>query len=496
MRGQLTVVILVDMKLTPFGPYFRFFVGLLLSIFVFSHFVFLNADPDISMATGSRAAWTDDGILLCQVRNFLNGHGFHLLESDGFIKAPLYSAYQGLTLGLFGTHQQVARASVLLLVVVSFVLVVLNRSTRVQTLVLFATTYLLLPIHQHSHLALSEMAAISWVLVSAWSYCNFTSSGSYRWIMASQLSVLIAVGMKIQFLYLLPLPLLNYWFFSNKSGQLLSPTQFIALVAIPVVLCFGYMLAFADEWFLFQKAQSGSIFADDISIEAIRENVQNYLFRKKILFFTLSFLTSFFCFIVIWFDAKSRVSISPLTYFSLVWFVLELHKLPMEYLPIRYMVGFYFSMGLFLSSALVDAIKVGVSRHLSAPAIAFVFLAFIVNLYVLKDVFKNRSYLLDSIQKNMAHKYKKEDILVGPWAPALTWGSSCRAYPVWDGFSNSVLSVSQKYPTAVLTEEQGLDSGIDWNTFLGRGISLDSTSVVFYRLADWQVGVYQTQGPN
>ncbi len=479
------------------GPANRIAIGLLLIGYLMSQLVFLESDPDISMATGSRAAWTDDGILLCQVRNFLNGHGFDLMESDGFIKAPLFSIVQGFSMAVFGCEQLVARSTVLILVLMALLLLWALKSSRTLAIVFILTTFSLISVHQHAHLALSEMAAVSFVLLSGFCLNRFFQDSKFGWFLGSQFAIIMAVGMKIQFLYLFMLPPLLWWFKMimnrrNADGVNLSGQSKVVAGSVigTMLLLFAYYFVFRDEWHVFQKAQSGSLSLDSISWNAFIDNCKAYLFRKKMSFFVVLFVVSLGIFFKVLFDRSRRVALSTWSIFSFAWLVLELHKLPMDYLPMRYMVSFYVSMGLFSSAVLTDAWLAGLFPKARTFSLGLVALVFVVNLYVLVKAFNERTYVLKSIQERIAVDLHKADIVVGPWAPALTWGNSCRSFPVWSGFSGSGQIMKNGSPTIIISEKGGLDSGFDWTGFFGRDLDAAADSVTYGNIADWRVGVY------
>ncbi len=469
--------------------------ALLLLAFVVSQACFLEADPDISMATGSRAAWTDDGILLCQVRNYLNGHGFDLLESDGFLKAPVYSFIQGSSMAVFGCDQVVARTTVLCLVVLSVLALCLNTTSRPFAVVLLLSTFTLIPVHQHSHLALAEMAAISFVLIAGLFLVKYFQESKPFWMLLSQLAILLTIGIKIQFLYLVISPALCWWVVTKTSDSYANTrTNHMRMVVSSVIASFVllmiYFMVFKEEWIVFQQAQSGSLLWDSISWDSFRNNCTAYLFRKKMTLFALFFLISLIVFCNLIFNRNRRGIISVWSIFSLFWFLLELHKLPMDYLPMRYMVSFYMAMGLFSSAVLVDLWFAGLFPRIRAFSFGLLVLVSMVNVYVLARAYSERTYQLKSIQERIVLGLKQDDVVVGPWAPALTWGSKCRSFPVWSGFSSSDQIKRTGSPTVVMSEKGSLDSDFDWTDLLAGELEVVADSVTYSNIADWRVGVF------
>ena len=83
--------------------------SILLIALILSHLPFLEADADLNISSGSRGAWTDEGLNTCQIRNFINHGHFNLLDSDNFLKTPLFSIFLFPFFKLFGISMYVAR---------------------------------------------------------------------------------------------------------------------------------------------------------------------------------------------------------------------------------------------------------------------------------------------------------------------------------------------------------------------------------------------------
>ncbi|MFM8916886.1 MAG: hypothetical protein ACKOGP_03985, partial [Bacteroidota bacterium] len=243
-------------------------------------------------------------------------------------------------------------------------------------------------------------------------------------------------------------------------------------------------------WFVFQQAQSGSLSWHTISWDSFRNNCLSYLFRKKMFLFVLLFLISLFVFGKLIFNKNRRGALSVWSIFSFVWFLLELHKLPMDYLPMRYMVSFYVAMGLFSSAVFTDVWLAGLFPKIKTALFALVVLVFLVNVFVLAKAYNERTFVMKSIQERIGGTLNQDDVVVGPWAPALTWGSKCRSLPVWNGFSSRDQIKKSGSPTVVISEKGGLDSEFDWKRILGRDLESAADSVTYYKIADWRVGLY------
>ena len=135
--------------------------GLLYSIIIIglilSHLPFLEADADLNISSGSRGAWTDEGLNTCQLRNYVNHGHFNLLDSDNFLKTPLFSIFLFPFFKLLGISMYVARLITVLFCASLLLVFFWRKITLFIGLIFVVTTMMLFPIHQYSHLCLAEI---------------------------------------------------------------------------------------------------------------------------------------------------------------------------------------------------------------------------------------------------------------------------------------------------------------------------------------------------
>lgn len=448
-----------------------------------SHGWFIGADPDLSMATGSRGAWTDEGTLLSQVRNFLNGHGLEMLSSDGLMKAPLFSLIGLVVFEAFGIGHFQARMMVLAIVSITTLFLLTRKPFRLAVTILIVTTFTLLPIHQHSHLALTETVSIACILIAAYRFYLQVCQPKWINLLWVHAWLVLAVLVKIQFVYLLPLPLICSLFLRDYKAVRHS-LFFLFVSLVTGILVFW---AFKDHWMAFQRAQSGSWTLDGSSLHHMLTNATNYFFRLRMLPFALLG----FCAMGFFFWDRQRFSrpLFSLFLFGGVWTLLECHKLTMDYLPVRYMVSFYVAFGLMTAAGLAHVFESQRLKSLRLALIAIVLLVVATNTLVMAMAYQSRKNEMEQVRAYLKSTVRKTDVLAGTWGPSLTWDLHNKVFPVWEGFTRSSLLSEAEPPTVLITEHDFNESG----GFFQKHFAMDSASpfdsVRTFKVLDWYVKV-------
>jgi hypothetical protein len=464
-----------------------------ISLVCFS-FSFLSADPDIRISHQSRGPYTDEGLNTCQVRNFINHGRFDLLECDNFLKTPLFSAYLFIPFKIFGTYLEAARLLVLILVALCCLIFFSVKALRSVLLLLLITTLTLFSIHQHTHLSLPEMCAASMIMISGVLYSLYSQTGKTRFVWWSYACLFLAVLFKIQFIYVLLIPPLYFLLEKAVTKQKLSADKYflqsIWYVAITFLIIFLlWFLPFRNEFAWIAKQQSGSFSFDKLSFAFLRRNLREHFLSRDTIVFTLCFIAAVI--VAVKDIRKNRIPqpLRGLIMFSFVWIVLELHKLPMEYLPVRYVISLYVAMGLFISTV---AAHVLVSDHPTVPKgsiVIAVSILLMANIYCDFLAWKKRTFVISELNKYLAANNLKDKTVIGPWAPELTWESRSISFPVWKAFLRTLKPLETFRPAVIVSESDEDDSGM---AYINLGINLEaiSDSVKKNHIAYWDVNIY------
>ena len=475
-------------KITPAG---LLCLGLLI-LYVLTQYPFVLADADPIISTGSRGAWTDEGLNTFQIRNYvLNGH-FDLLDGDNFLKTPLFSFFLFPLFKLFGISMEGARWLTILFCTIVSVLLFLKKRTQYIGISFVLSTLIFFPIHQYGHLSLAEMYSSILIVAAIVSYALSERRDRPAGLVSFYLLLILAVLFKIQFVYVLVLPvmikLIDLIRERTRENKRLLLFAFGLLVITLLLMFLLWYLPFKEEWKLIAVQQSGGINLKDITFQLIKDNVDRLLLSERYLIFTLLFLLSTAYFIFGLFKKLFSPEKIYLITVSLCWFCLETHKLCMGYLPMRYMISLYVSMGLFISVVLGYEM---VRQKMFAIVLFVGSLALVgQNFYYLKVSRSIRTYSVKRMNEFFEASAKKGDVVIGPWAPAFTWNAKVVSYPIWLDFLGGRDIMKHYKPDFIVSEPNEEDSG---EAYKKNNIYFDQVGELVHtdHVALWDLVVYK-----
>ncbi len=166
----------------------------------------------------------------------------------------------------------------------------------------------------------------------------------------------------------------------------------------------------------------------------------------------------------------------------------------MVYLPTRYQVSLFVSMGLLMSIVSYELLSWPTARTrtriiMRTITIAVLFIMTAINGYHYIDTFRHRTFVIRDTNEYLAQTLAQNDLVLGAWAPSLTWDSKSKALPVWNNFLNYQDPVTKFKPKVVIAETNEQDSEQAWSS---QGINLkelsDSTKTV--RIGQWELVIY------
>jgi hypothetical protein len=475
---------------------------ILLGLLFLSHLPFIEADPDRNMAVG-RGPFTDEGLNTIQIRNWVNHGTLDLSECDNLLKTPLLGFPLALTYTVFGTGHIVSRLHVLVLLFLALLMIGLDKKHRWIIIVLSLISLFQYQVFQSSHFSMAEMLSVASVLLSIHFLARsfdpeFSQKKKYLQAIASGLFLSFAYYFKIQFLYLiimLPAAMTILWFATKFLVRKAIIRQGFAIASTLLFFLLLYLFA----WYLPNKEaydymmvhQSGGFDLSEKTGEYIRFNLTYHFLRGWFQWFVYIFLALLVMGFIILKRSTSR-RYTVLFFSSLVWFLLELHKLTMVYLPTRYQVSLMVSMGLLMSVVSCElrswpnARARLVFKVLTAGALIIMV---VINGYHYTDTLRHRTFAIRDTNNYLAKTLDPDDVVLGAWAPSLTWESRAKALPVWNNFLNYQDPVNKFQPRMVIAETDEQDSEQAWSS---QGISLqeisDSTKTV--KIGHWVVEIY------
>jgi hypothetical protein len=173
---------------------------------------------------------------------------------------------------------------------------------------------------------------------------------------------------------------------------------------------------------------------------------------------------------------------------ALLWILLESHKILLEYLPVRYLISFYASIGLFISVMFAFFIH---QNHYFIRLLAISLLSgcLIFNAYMYNQEFKARTFNIQQMNYYFQKIASPKDVIIGPWAPAFTWLTKGVTYPIWSVYTKDKDIMKDYRPNFIVSEYDQNDSD---NAFKKSNINLltDTDSLTQIEIALWKINVY------
>jgi hypothetical protein len=464
------------------------------------HFPFLQADPD-SQISWSRGANTDEGLYSMQVRNFINHGDLTFKNSDGLLKTPLFSATLYLPFKLFGTRLVVGRLTVLLIsLLICWIILGYNfyyGALGFISIILVFTEY---HIFHFFHFSLAELLSVSLIFLAVFLMANSDKSRvRVRDSILPSICITIAYFLKFQYVYsvlILPLALIINGIIHTGHRKVLF-WQFLQTSAI---LSAGVLIYFV-AWYIPNKEFYDFVVQDQVAHKFIKFSgfYDHLIYLKDSIFlkgylkpFTLAMAILTITGIVLLFK-RSSVRFSYLFVALACWFLVELHKLTLVYLPTRYLISFLFAMGMVMSVVLLELFMLkGRTWYLISAKVmlTLVLMSFIFrNASSYYETYKRRTFVIKETDDYFARYDFGKKPLMGSWAPSLSWKSRALTYPVWMNFMNDKDILSKYGPVAIIAEPDEEDSNQAYSL---QGIDLNSLadSVKTVQVNAWTLKIY------
>lgn len=481
------------------------------------HLPFVMADAEASLGF-SRGPWTDEGLYTAQVRNALRTGTLDLAESDGVIKEPLYALLSWGVLKGVGDSMTVMRlamlgVSTLLLAVVASGRSTLGRAVLVGVPVLALSYY---PFH-YAHLALVEMTAAFLIVGALWAvHQRLLGAGRWTWGV-SALLIFVAYGLKVQFVYAAAIPPMAFVLAFALAGLLDSGewraqwrqalTNVVGASAAAVVMA-G---VFAVGWYwpnrvlmkfvLGAQSSRGSSSVSQL-LHSLADNLQTLVMDRRLWAVWLLVLVGVAAAVVAWWavrvnKAQQRQWVALMAS-PAAWVLIELHKLTLSYLPSRYFLSLVMALGLLGAAGLCAAwmwAERNPARAQRPAAVSWRHAVVAVLVLVLgldardyAKAYERRTYAIRDTQRRLAADERWNDqLVIGPWASTLFWGSGAITKPVWKGYFNDGDMLRTLKPVAILSEP---DQGDSEGAYQAAGLTLPQPPLWSVTVRDWTVNVH------
>lgn len=491
---------------------FRYGIYVLLAISLLLHFPFIHSDPDFHLSH-SRDAHSDEGLNTSQIRNFVNYGYIDPKECDNLIKNPLFNVILAGPLFAFGTKLWVGRLTVWMFVFITVLFLSTNRSLRWMWLIFIPITLFQFHVFSYSHFSMAEMIAVSFILLSIHHAFQFTQriekTKREKHLALAILFSTLAWYTKIQFLYmLLFVPLIfMLWFIKILITTRKMSKDVIRLLLISTFLPLGFIAAYYLGWFLplkepyvyiMQNQASGRFAEWEFLKPIILENYNRYFTQPFLTPLLYLFYIALPTGILLYFINPGKVfkSLFPI---SLLWVILESHKLAIHFVPSRYLVSGYVAIGLLVSIVMVESLQRFIFSEKKKPSIRYLgWISFVSLLWLFYNhgisytgLLNRRTYQIYQVNQYLSQFQTQGITAAGPWAPSLTWNTKIRAVPVWSGFLNDRNIEEKLNPVIIFSEPDEADSE---QAFMKDGIDLSKAdSVKHFQIGRWPVNLYWMQ---
>jgi hypothetical protein len=480
---------------------------LLIAILFLLHLPFLHADPDFNLSD-SRDAFTDEGLNTSQLRNFINHGQLDFDECDNLVKTPLFNAALYVPLLFFGTQLEIARLTILLLLLTICIIAAQSNLFRQWLLLLIPVTLLQYFVFQYSHFSLSEMLSVGCIFLSCFFLEKFSRSNflQQRYLFLASLFIAFAYYSKIQFLYIIPVIAVSLIIFritSRNQQPQTQPSNKMIFYAVAWMLFFlavyiaAWYMPHRDTFDFVMKNEAGDKYArlSDIP-RTVAFNTIFILFGGRQWIFNTLVILSFMLGCYCW-KKTSDLSFRFLFISATVWLVLECHKLSMIYLPARYLVSYYFAGG-FMSSLVLAKIlfttKIDFTSTIANKNLKYCAL-FLTAIFILNNsmsyvqLVNERQFQIKRINSYFSTTVKDDrSLIMGPWSPSFNWNSRAYCKPVWRDFMNDNAILAQ-HPLAIISEPGEEESNQAYSS-QGLILSEHADSIRTFNVGRWTVNVY------
>lgn len=499
---------MIPLKLNTFTQQFMTFFKknnsfywalLLLAAIAVFHSFFLNSDPDINADPSTRGAFTDEALYSLQSRNYILTGKFSVSDNDTWVQGPVYGSIQVAVYGIFGVKLSIARMITLVMALFVFFLMLKIKDSRMYLLFMIVFCFTEFHIFSFSHYALPYIITLSLVLLSLFLIASAVISEqrktNIKFSILSGVAVFTAIAIKVIFFYALLIPLfgLGLGYFTGKENR----KKVLGIMSVYAISITILMLIYFLCWYLPHKMFYDYVVFERVEVlipgsfnemlTNVEKNFTNLIWCTHLRYVFLIFCASISVAIFLWSKKKFSSHQKVLLVISVAWFLIELHRFAMWYLPFRYILGIIMSGFLFMS---VVAICYWQNTNKLRYILIFpVFAVLYVNTKDIAASYNSRTTVISEVNNYFSSIRFENKKILGPWAACMNWESDAIILPVWDHYLNYKEPIKKYNPVAIVTEANEDDSN---QAFIKQGIYLNgiSDSVRTFKIGSFQLNVF------
>lgn len=271
-------------------------------------------------------------------------------------------------------------------------------------------------------------------------------------------------------------------FFFARDQQNIRMKKFLLSLAFTLLFVGVYILCwylpFKDTFELFNENEMSSVTGFAFSFKDYFNMLPynyNLLLKDSPLFFyiLLAFISFLLLFSFLWIKWKRKeksLAFSPIL-FTLIWFLLEMHKFGYHYLPPRYLIFSVLalcSLAGFILHGLIEFDK------------RMIWILLFISLFVIGSnvrfyvhSYQNRNFQVEEMNDYLARYDLKNETIIGPWAPSATWKCASKAIPIWKDYYYHEDPINTFHPRIIISELEETDSD---SAYIKQGINLRAIS--------------------
>jgi len=148
-------------------------------------------------------------------------------------------------------------------------------------------------------------------------------------------------------------------------------------------------------------------------------------------------------------------------------------------------------MGIFIAVVMGFNITQVQSKVKSISLICLISI-FLLNIYHYQKAYSQRTFVVQKINNYFKKLIKKEDVVIGPWAPSFNWESKCYAYPIWNEFLGDRNIKTYYKPDYIVSEynQEDSDSAYKKNNIV---LNEYADSITQIKVALWTLNFYRVK---
>jgi len=362
-------------------------------------------------------------------------------------------------------------------------------------------------IFHFTHYSLPETLSVNCIILSIFFLWRSIYKENYKTTFISALFLAIACFLKVLFIYsffIFPLFYLLWVSYLKISKQEANPQLrkiiFRHIFFSSILLVSGFIIWYFPNKSLISKTlnfgiESRFIKTSELNLFGISIdyllNIKNFLTDSPYLKITTYVaLISIPFGVKILFKKKTSMFFKINFLIAMSWFIIELHKFGMNYLPTRYLIGFYFSSCLLLSLTIYEnlqCLKIDFRKIKSSNLIIIIVILFtsLNHIFLIYGSYQNKTY--DIIETNnyfKKHSFSTRPIM-GSWASSLARNSKAITNPIFEDRTNHKKIINNYNPRVIIFEEENK------NVFIKDGIIFDeiSDSVIVKKIGNYNVNI-------